>query len=94
MLSRKEQDMIINMMKPYSPIKIGVFGFVSHREETENCDIDIAYLIEGGIGFFEKCEWKEELENLLNREVDSVSFRAFDPYNDRRNRKRHEDNFE
>ncbi|MCY4216722.1 MAG: nucleotidyltransferase [Flavobacteriaceae bacterium] len=56
MLSRKEQDMIINMMKPYSPIKIGVFGFVSHREETENCDIDIAYLIEGGIGFFEKCE--------------------------------------
>ncbi|MCY4162228.1 MAG: nucleotidyltransferase domain-containing protein [Flavobacteriaceae bacterium] len=31
-------------MKPYSPIKIAVFGSVSRREETENSDIDIAYI--------------------------------------------------
>ena len=53
MLSLKEQQIIIDSMKPYQPTKIGVFGSVARGEERKDSDVDIAYSFDGYFGFFE-----------------------------------------
>ncbi len=43
MLTQSQIDIIINTMKPFNPIKIGVFGSVARNESIESSDIDILY---------------------------------------------------
>ncbi|MFP9100281.1 nucleotidyltransferase family protein [Flavobacterium sp. RHBU_24] len=73
MLSASQIQTIIDVMKPYHPKKIGIFGSMARNEETPNSDIDILYQFHEPISLFEKADIKAILERKLNREVDLVS---------------------
>ncbi len=62
MLSLKEQQIIVDSMKPYKPTKIGVFGSMARGEERTDSDIDIAYSFDGYFGFFELEDLIDDLE--------------------------------
>ena len=43
MLSKEQQNIIIETLKPFNPVYIGLFGSYARNEETENSDIDLLY---------------------------------------------------
>lgn len=73
MISKKQQDIIIKILKPYHPTSIGLFGSVARNEETNSSDIDILFLLKNPIGLFTLSDLQFELEEKLNKKVDLIS---------------------
>ncbi len=75
MLTAREQEIIIEVMKPYKPIKIGVSNyFLGHAsDETE-----ILYDFKMIPGYIEFMGLMETLEEKLNRKIDLTSFEFID----------------
>jgi predicted nucleotidyltransferase len=71
MISEAQKDIIINMIMPFHPVRIGIFGSVARGENTENSDIDI--------GLFNIIRIKNNLEEKLNKKVDLVSEKYIHP---------------
>jgi uncharacterized protein len=70
------QKMIIPVLKKHMITRSAVFG--SFAKGTNNCDSDIDLLIEPSTGFtlvsYFDLQW--ELEELTNRKIDLVEYRA------------------
>ena len=73
MLTQNQIDLIIQTMKPFDPVKIGIFGSVARNEASEKSDIDILYQFQNTVGLFKLIGLKLKLEEKLNRKVDLVS---------------------
>jgi predicted nucleotidyltransferase len=67
---------IIDYLRKYDPLKIGLFGSYARGEETEQSDIDILVEFKKQITLFDLGEMKYDLTELLNRQVDIVTERA------------------
>ncbi len=79
MLTQSQIDIIINTMKPFNPVKIGIFGSVARNEYTEKSDIDILYSFNSRYSLFDLAGLQIKLEELLHKEVDLVEFTAIHP---------------
>ena len=79
MLSEKQINIIIDVLKPYNPTKIGIFGSVARGENTSGSDIDILYSLENEISLFKHIRLMESLKKSLNVDVDLVSETALHP---------------
>lgn len=66
-------------MKPFNPVKIGIFGSVARNEDTERSDIDILYAFSAKYNLFDLGGLKIKLQEALNKEVDLVEFSAIHP---------------
>lgn len=73
MISLKQQNIIIETLKPFHPKRIGLFGSVARNEDTTTSDIDILFLLKNPIGLFTLSDLQFELEQKLNKKVDLVS---------------------
>jgi predicted nucleotidyltransferase len=74
MLSKEQEHIIIETLKPYNPRFIGLFGSYARNEETENSDIDILYDFNSTtFSLFDLMDLQEALKNQLNKKVDLVS---------------------
>lgn len=71
---------ILDILKPFQPIRIGVFGSYSRGEMKEGSDIDILYSFQKKISLFDLVGLKLELEDALNRKVDLVSEKGVNKY--------------
>ena len=80
MLTEKEINIIIEILKPYNPKRIGLFGSVARNEETEKSDIDILYSFNSPISLFGLVAIQNNLQQNLHRDVDLVSEKAIHPY--------------
>jgi len=80
MISQQQIDIIIEIMKPYNPKKIGIFGSFARGENSENSDLDILYNFEEPISLFQKFQIQELLENRLNSSIDFVSEKYLHPF--------------
>ena len=79
MLSKRQINTIIKILKPYNPKRIGLFGSVARSEETASSDIDILYCFNTPISLFTKYDIVEELQFKLHKEIDLVSENAVHP---------------
>lgn len=79
MLTEKQRNIIIETLKPYNPIRIGVFGSVARGEDTDESDIDILYRFDKKVGLFTLMDIIENLESKLKKKVDLVSERYVNP---------------
>lgn len=79
MISQQQINIIINILKPFKPSKIGIFGSYSRGDNTEDSDIDILYSFENAIGLFKLLSLKNDLEQKLNKKVDLVSEKYVNP---------------
>lgn len=79
MLTESQIRIIVDSMKPFGPKKIGVFGSVARKEDTEDSDIDILYEFHNTIGLFKLIGLQQELERKLNKKIDLVSEKYLHP---------------
>ncbi len=64
---------IINILRPYNPERIGVFGSFARKEETADSDIDILVKFKSTISLLDLARIHRELSIILGREVDLVT---------------------
>ena len=79
MITQEQKNIIIEVMKPYHPKKIGIFGSFARGENSENSDIDILYEEEGKLSLFDHIKILNTLKKHLNLEVDLVTTNALHP---------------
>ncbi len=80
MLTQQQQNIILEVLRPYSPVEIGIFGSFARSEERPDSDIDI--LIDFGktrLTLFDLVQIGDELEEKLSRKVDLVTRKALHP---------------
>ena len=73
MISKIQQNIIIDTLKPFHPMRIGLFGSVARNEETTTSDIDILFTLKNPIGLFTLSDIQFELEEKLHKKVDLIS---------------------
>jgi predicted nucleotidyltransferase len=71
---------ILDILKPFHPIRVGVFGSYSRGELKEDSDIDILYSFQKKISLFDLVGLKLDLEDALKRKVDLVSEKGINKY--------------
>ncbi|MXN92128.1 nucleotidyltransferase [Flavobacterium sp. Sd200] len=79
MLSENQIQTIIEVLKPYNPMRIGLFGSYARNEESSDSDIDILYTFYNPLTLFKVVKIQNELEEKLQRSVDFVSEKAVHP---------------
>ncbi|UCE66738.1 MAG: nucleotidyltransferase family protein [Candidatus Zixiibacteriota bacterium] len=66
-------------LEKYGVIKAALFGSAVRDEATEESDIDLLVEFEEGRSLLDLAGLKLELERLLNRKVDVVTYRSLHP---------------
>ncbi len=81
MLSKEQEYIIIETLKPYNANFIGLFGSYARNEETEKSDIDILYDFDAqNFSLFDLIDFEELLFKKLNKKVDLVPLKNIKPY--------------
>lgn len=81
MLTPVQQNIILEVLRPFNPVEVGIFGSFARGEERPDSDIDI--LVDFGssrITLFDLVEIGDSLEEKLKRNVDIVTRRALHPF--------------
>jgi len=66
-------------LEKYGVRKAALFGSIVRNEATEESDIDLLVEFEGGRSLLDLAGLKLELERLLLRKVDIVTYRSLHP---------------
>ena len=64
---------IINYLRPYNPVRIGIFGSFARKEETADSDIDILVKFKETISLLDLAKIHRELSQILGKDVDLVT---------------------
>lgn len=67
---------IVDYLKQYKVIEIGIFGSFARNEMTDKSDIDILVEYSRGTTILDIVKMKQELYELIGRKIDLVSKRA------------------
>ncbi len=71
--------MIIEVLKPYSPKMIGIFGSFARGENQEDSDLDILVDFQRTVNLLDIIGAEIELSEILNMNVELVTKRAISP---------------
>lgn len=72
MITQEERNIILKILRPYKPKKIGVFGSRARSDHSDKSDLDLLVDIEN-INLLELVELENSLSRLLNVKVDLVT---------------------
>lgn len=73
-MQRSEIDInIINYLRQYKPVRIGIFGSYARMEETPDSDIDILVKFKETLSLLDIAKIHRELSQLLGIDVDVVT---------------------
>ena len=75
----KIKSKIIEVLKKYSVKKAALFGSIVRGEATEDSDIDLLIEFEGEKSLLDLVGLKLELQELLGREVDIITYKSIHP---------------
>ncbi len=70
---------IVPVLKKYGVVRAGLFGSVARGEVKKRSDIDILVEFEKGKSLLDLAGLKIELEEILKREVDIVTYNSLHP---------------
>lgn len=72
-MSQELNNIIIDYLKKYDPVRIAVFGSYARNEDSSDSDIDILVNFSKRMSLFDLGGIKYDLTELLNRPVDLVT---------------------
>jgi uncharacterized protein len=75
-----KREEILRIARAHGAQNVGVFGSVSRGEAGTESDVDLLVKLEPGRSLLDLIAIKQELEDLLGREVDLVTEDAVSPY--------------
>jgi predicted nucleotidyltransferase len=67
------KNIILESLKQYNPLFIGLFGSYARNEQTVNSDIDILVSFQNGISLLGLIRLENELSIKLGRKVDVIT---------------------
>jgi hypothetical protein len=67
------QNIILDSLKQYNPLFIGLFGSYARNEQTDNSDIDILVSFRNGISLLRLIQLENELSAKLGNKVDLIT---------------------
>lgn len=73
MLGTDKYQTIIDTLKPFHPVKIGIFGSYARDENRPDSDLDILVNLGSSISLLQLVHIERELSELLGVKVDLVS---------------------
>jgi len=73
------KDTLIKVLKKYKVKRAALFGSIVRGEVTEDSDIDLVIEFEGKRSLLDLVRLKLELQELLGREVDVITYRSIHP---------------
>lgn len=73
MSSIELKNIILESLKQYEPVYIGLFGSYARNEQTVNSDIDILVSFQNGISLLKLIRLEDELTQRLGRKVDLIT---------------------
>jgi predicted nucleotidyltransferase len=76
MLNTILKNSIINIIQPYSPERVSVFGSYARGEHKTGSDLDILIKFKQKIGLLKLVQIEQELSDKLGIEVDLVTENA------------------
>lgn len=79
MITEEQKNLIIEVLKPYSPKMIGIFGSFARGENQEDSDLDILVDFQSTVNLLDIIGAEIELSEMLNMKVDLVTKRAISP---------------
>jgi len=80
MLTKKQQQSIVQKLMPYKPAQIGIFGSYARGKEGEESDLDLLVSLKERINLFELLDLEEEINAMLGVEVDLVTDKSINKY--------------
>ena len=75
----KIKQKIIPILKRYGVIKASIFGSFVRGEQSKSSDIDLIEEMPEDASLFELASLKLDLEDILKRKVDVLTFRSLNP---------------
>lgn len=79
MLSEKEKNIILQILAPHNPKKIGVFGSRARNEHSKESDLDLLVQLEN-VNLFDLVELELALSRHLDMKVDLVTEGSLNKY--------------
>jgi predicted nucleotidyltransferase len=79
MLTEKQHHIIINILNPFGPNRIGIFGSFARNEEQRDSDLDILVNFSKPINLLDIIGLEQELAEKLGIKVDLVTERSVHP---------------
>jgi predicted nucleotidyltransferase len=76
----KLKPKIVKILKEKGIKKAGIFGSFARGEQKENSDIDILIELPENIGGFEFIGIQLEIEKILGRKVDMITYNSINPH--------------
>ncbi|MGS2761081.1 type VII toxin-antitoxin system MntA family adenylyltransferase antitoxin [Sinomicrobium sp. M5D2P9] len=73
------KQLIVPVLKKYNIKRAGIFGSYAKGEASNASDIDILVELDSKISLLEFVKIKLDLEDILNKKVDLVEYRAVKP---------------
>ncbi len=73
MISTQAKNIIINHLKEFQPVKVGIFGSYARGDNKKNSDIDILVELKKSPSLIELIRLENELSNILGIKVDLVT---------------------
>lgn len=70
------KNIILDSLRQYNPLFIGLFGSFARNEQTDNSDIDILVSFQNGISLLRLIQLEDELSARLGHKVDLITVGA------------------
>jgi len=75
-MDSKINDTILEVLKPYNPIEVALFGSYARGTETKDSDIDIAVEFPRGFTLFDMGAILNDFKEIHKLNIDLVDFRG------------------
>lgn len=79
MISKMQETVIKEVIRPFNPAMIGIFGSYARSENTLSSDLDILVDIKNDINLLDLIGIEQELSDKLGLKVDLVTARCVNP---------------
>jgi uncharacterized protein len=73
MISSQDKNIILDHLKDFKPVKVGIFGSFARGENNKNSDIDILVELRKSPTLLELIRIENELSEILGIKVDLVT---------------------
>ncbi|PSQ75634.1 MAG: nucleotidyltransferase [Bacteroidetes bacterium QH_6_63_17] len=76
---RTHREAILRLAREHGARNVRIFGSAARGDDTIDSDLDVLAEMEGGRGLVDRVALKQDLEDLLGREVDVLTEASLHP---------------
>lgn len=80
MISIDQQNIIVQILAPFKPTEIGIFGSFARDENNDSSDLDILVQFGKRLNLFDLIDLENKLSEALGIKVDLVTRNALSPF--------------